>query len=112
MFKRFDRLVPIFYLKQDTLSLYGDIMAYAFFNKKNENNLKGISSEEKWDTRDFNIKDKEEIKSNTKNYSVTTLNPMIKITHFDEDKHVKTDVFPLSYFLDHSTKEFKRVRYS
>ena len=55
---------------------------------------------------------KEEIKSNTKNYSVTTLNPMIKITHFDEDKRVKTDVFPLSYFLDYSTKDLKRVRYS
>ena len=55
---------------------------------------------------------REEIKSNTKNYSLTTLNPMIKITHFDEDKLVKTDVFPLSYFLDYSTKDLKRVRYS
>ena len=55
---------------------------------------------------------REEIKSNTKNYSLTTLNPMIKITHFDEDKRVKTDVFPLSYFLDYSTKDLKRVRYS
>ena len=55
---------------------------------------------------------KEEMKSNIKNYSVTTLNPMIKITHFDKNKHVKTDVFPLSHFLDNSTKEFKRVRYS
>ena len=40
MFKRFDRLVPLFNLKQDTLSLYGDIMAYAFFNKNIENNSK------------------------------------------------------------------------
>ena len=55
---------------------------------------------------------KEEMKSNIKNHSVTTLNPMIKITHFDEDKRVKTDVFPLSYFLDYSTKDLKRVRYS
>ena len=40
MFRRFDRLVPIFNSKQDTLSSYGDIMSYAFFNKKNKNNLK------------------------------------------------------------------------
>ena len=37
MFRRFDRLVPIFNSKQDTLSLYGDIMSYAF-NKIKKNN--------------------------------------------------------------------------
>ena len=66
MFRRFDRLVPIFNLKQDTLSLYGDIMSYAFFNKKN-NKPKEIPPKEKWENRDFNIKDKkEEVKSDTK----------------------------------------------
>ena len=60
MFKRFDRLVPIFYLKQDTLSLYGDIMAYAFFNNKITNNSKEIYPKEKWETKDFKIKDKGE----------------------------------------------------
>ena len=69
MFRRFDRLVPISNLKQDTLSLYGDIMSYAFFNKKvNKNNEpKEIPPKEKWENRDFNIKDKkEEVKSDTK----------------------------------------------
>ena len=69
MFRRFDRLVPIFNLKQDTLSLYGDIMSYAFFNKKVNKNIepKEIPPKEKWENRDFKIKDKkEEIKTNTK----------------------------------------------
>ena len=65
MFKRFDRLVPLFNLKQDTLSLYGDIMAYAFFNNKIKNNSKEIYPKEKWETRDFKIKDKEEIDKKT-----------------------------------------------
>lgn len=34
MFKRFNRLVSLFNFKQNTLSLYGDAMAYTFFNKK------------------------------------------------------------------------------
>ena len=69
MFRRFDRLVPIFNFKQNTLSLYGDIMSYAFFDKKNNkyNEPKEIPSKEKWENRDFKIKDKEEeIKTNTK----------------------------------------------
>ena len=69
MFRRFDRLVPIFNLKQDTLSLYGDIMSYAFFNKKVNKNIepKEITPKEKWENRDFKIKDKEEeIKTTTK----------------------------------------------
>ena len=57
MFRRFDRLVPIFNLKQDTLSLYGDIMSYAFFNKKN-NEPKEIPTKEKCETKD--------LKTNTK----------------------------------------------
>ena len=61
MFKRFDRLVPIFNFKQDTLSLYGDIMAYAFFNNKITNNPKETYPKEKWATKDFNIKSKGDI---------------------------------------------------
>ena len=26
--------------------------------------------------------------------------PIIKISHYDEDKHVKTDIYPISHFLD------------
>ena len=66
MFRRFDRLIPIFNSKQKTLSSYGDIMSYAFFNKKIKNNLKEIPPKEKWEKTDIDIKDKEEVKSNTK----------------------------------------------
>lgn len=65
MFKRFDRLVPIFNSSHDTLSLYGDIMAYAFFNKNIENNSREISPKEKW-IKDFDIKDKGDINFNKK----------------------------------------------
>ena len=34
MFRRFNRLVSLLNFKLDTLSLYGDAMAYTFFNKK------------------------------------------------------------------------------
>ena len=70
MFKRFDRLVPLFQRNKynnilynnskynfspnlPTLSLYGDIMSYLF--KKNKDNLK-IPYEEQWENRDFNKK--------------------------------------------------------
>ena len=65
MFKRFDRLVPLFNSSQDTLSLYGDIMSYAFFNKNIENNSCEISPKEKW-IKDFDIKDKGEFNFNKK----------------------------------------------
>ena len=65
MFKRFDRLVPIFNSSQDKINLYGDIMAYAFFNKNIENNSSEISPKEKW-INDFDIKDKGEINFNKK----------------------------------------------
>tara|TARA_B100001564_G_C20187158_1_gene466733 strand:+ start:381 stop:578 length:198 start_codon:yes stop_codon:yes gene_type:complete len=55
---------------------------------------------------------KEEFKANEKNYNLSTLNPMIKISHFEKDKHVKTDVYPISHFLDHSSKEIKNIKYS
>ena len=67
MFKRFDRLIPIFNSKQKTLSSYGDIMSYAFFNKKinKYNEPKEIPPKEKWENRDFNIKDKKIVESKT-----------------------------------------------
>jgi hypothetical protein len=57
MFRRFNRLVPLFNSKQDTLSSYGDIMSYAFFNKKINKYIepKVIPSKEKWENRDFNV---------------------------------------------------------
>ena len=60
--------MPLLTFKQETLSLYGDIMSYMFFNKKikNHNEPKEIPPKEKWETRDFNIKDKKEVKSNKK----------------------------------------------
>ena len=57
MFRRFDRLMPLLNFKQETLSLYGDIMSYAFFNKSIKNNLKEIPPKEKID---IDIKNKEE----------------------------------------------------
>ena len=43
---------------------------------------------------------------------IRDLNPVIKISHFDDDKHVKTDIYPVSHFLDKSTREIKTVIYS
>ena len=39
-------------------------------------------------------------------------NPVIKITHFENDKSVKTDVYPISHFLDKSSREIKTLVYS
>jgi len=61
MFRRFDRLVPIFNLKQETLSLYGDIMSYAFFNKKTNESKNKIPPKEKCESQNIvKIKDKKE----------------------------------------------------
>ncbi len=51
-------------------------------------------------------------KSKVTNENVSKLNPVIKISHFDDDKHVKTDVYPVSHFLDKSSREMKSLRYS
>ena len=48
-----------------------------------------------------------EIKNN-----ILNSNPVIKITHFEKDKCVKTDIFPISHFLDKSSREIKSVVYS
>ncbi len=39
-------------------------------------------------------------------------NPLIKITHFENDKCVRTDVYPISHFLDRSSREIKSIVYS
>ena len=44
--------------------------------------------------------------------NILNSNPVIKITHFDNDKCVKTDVYPISHFLDKSSREMKTVVYS
>ena len=38
--------------------------------------------------------------------------PIIKISHYDEDKHVKTDIYPVSHFLDKESKNMRVIRYS
>ena len=38
--------------------------------------------------------------------------PLIKITHFENDKCVRTDVYPISHFLDRSSREIKSIVYS
>ena len=43
---------------------------------------------------------KQQIKSTEENLNMSRLNPVIQITHFDNDKHVKTDVYPITHFLD------------
>ena len=48
-----------------------------------------------------------EIKDN-----ILNSNPAIKITHFDNDKCVKTDIYPISHFLDKSSREIKTLVYS
>ncbi len=44
--------------------------------------------------------------------NILNSNPVIKITHFDNDICVKTDVYPISHFLDKSSREMKTVVYS
>ena len=39
-------------------------------------------------------------------------NPLIKITHFENDKCVRTDVYRISHFLDRSSREIKSIVYS
>ena len=49
----------------------------------------------------------DEIKDNIPNS-----NPVIKISHFDNDKCIKTDIYPISHFLDRSSREIKTIVYS
>ena len=52
------------------------------------------------------------IRSNKIKDSIPNSNPVIEITHFDNDKFVKTDVYPISHFLDRSSREIKSIVYS
>ena len=52
------------------------------------------------------------IRSNEVGDNVPNSNPVIKITHFDNDKFVKTDVYPISHFLDRPSREIKSIVYS
>ncbi len=36
----------------------------------------------------------------------------IKISHYDEDKLLKTETFPMIHFLEAFESEFKKVRYN
>ncbi len=54
---------------------------------------------------------KEEFKKGI-NIGTPNSRPIIKISHYDEDKHVKTDIYPISHFLDRESKNMKVVRYS
>tara|TARA_B100000579_G_C22099269_1_gene518067 strand:- start:130 stop:300 length:171 start_codon:yes stop_codon:yes gene_type:complete len=55
---------------------------------------------------------KNELKANEENYNASGLSPMIKISHYDNDKHIKTDIFPITHFLDQSSKDIKSIQYS
>tara|TARA_Y100000766_G_C18444868_1_gene383122 strand:+ start:106 stop:279 length:174 start_codon:yes stop_codon:yes gene_type:complete len=55
---------------------------------------------------------KAEYKPNETNYSFSNVSPIIKISHFDDDdNHIRTDVFPVTHFLDKSSKEIKSIKY-
>ena len=51
-------------------------------------------------------------KSKVTNEDVSKLNPVIKVCHFDDNKPVMTKVYPISHFLDKSSREIKSLRYS
>ena len=54
-----------------------------------------------------------ELKSKEINHGFSNVSPMIKISHFDnDDKHIRTDVFPVTHFLDKSSDEIKSIKYS
>ena len=52
------------------------------------------------------------IRSEEVKNDILNSNPVIKITHFDDDKCVKTDIYPISHFLDKSSREIKTIVYS
>ncbi len=53
-----------------------------------------------------------ELKYNDLDNHMSGLNTVIKISHYDRDKHVKTDVYPISHFLNNRLKDIKTIRYS
>ena len=52
------------------------------------------------------------IRPNELKENILNSNPIIKITHFDNNKCVKTDIYPISHFLDKSSREIKSIVYS
>ena len=38
--------------------------------------------------------------------------PMIKITHYENDKTIKTETFPIIHFLDSVSKGLKKISYN
>ncbi len=56
---------------------------------------------------------KEEFKLKKEKYNLSNLNPIIKISHYDDDdKHIKTDTFPVTHFLDDESRNIRVIRYS
>ena len=53
------------------------------------------------------------IKNSNENTASTTGNyTFIEISHYDNDKLLKKETYPLTHFLEGFEKEFKRVRYN
>jgi hypothetical protein len=71
MFRRFDRLMPLLNFKLETLSLYGEIMSYSFFYKKP---ILKIPIKERWEIRDFKIKDVSKLIEKDKVSGYTNIN--------------------------------------
>ena len=38
--------------------------------------------------------------------------PMIKITHYENDRSIKTETFPIIHFLDNVSKGLKKISYN
>ena len=38
--------------------------------------------------------------------------PMIKITHYENDRTIKTETFPIIHFLDNVSKGLKKISYN
>tara|TARA_B100001996_G_scaffold213778_1_gene164180 strand:- start:212 stop:385 length:174 start_codon:yes stop_codon:yes gene_type:complete len=38
--------------------------------------------------------------------------PIIKISHYEDDKLLKTETYPVVHFLDFNSHQFKKVNYS
>ena len=58
---------------------------------------------------------------NLKNQNLKNVNPdeklhcnsmFIKISHYDDDKLLKTETFPMVHFLEAFENQFKKVRYN
>jgi len=55
------------------------------------------------------------LNSETKNFKSDGQNlntPVIKISHYEDDKLLKTETYPVVHFLDFNCHQFKKVNYS